>query len=770
MKIQSTLIPLIVVIPLMSCFVFKDYEDDYPLNVITVWGQNYASKKIGVREPELETLCTNSPYDVIIIGYVTRFFDTINSHTQYPGMDFSIHCDTSNTMNGIQCPDIQNAIETCHRNRKKVILGIGGANALEEFTTFTDGIQAKRFASNVWNLFLGGQTDASIRPFGNEVLDGINIELGHGQSQYMNVFMQRLHEFRTAQAQVQDTLITFSSKCSYPDAYLGPDPGKPLSDALATELIDQIYVHFTQSACCVIGSPGFTASMQKWNMLSAKTKTDLALGFASSRYAVENKNCFNSGNRVAEAIKPWQQRNPYLNGVEIIDNSFDIHNRRRYTFTQSIKTYYRAPEPQPLPEIRPTPPIQIQQPPQPALPSTPYQQQSPTYQQHAPVYQQQMPTYQQPAPIYQQPAPVIQPIVSIPVTPLPPTDPPEEEEEVVEEEPPIDPRPDLVATTLPPEVVQPEPDTETVDTEVIDHELPSPVANETDNLIIDSSTEGKIGHEEEQEETVDEKIEKEHEEVEKEHERIEEEHLEKEEEEPVVLEPVGPEEEEEVLVSTRPPATRAPPLNPDLAAGRIPPNWDFAQAAEIQKKKRAHCKGNFSNGRWQLKCATSRVYHPPPPSPVNKKKGVKITFKGPFKPGYIPNTKAHHNKHRKKKTKKAKHSTKSKKHLNAKRVKLHKHVQKLKHKKTQRKIEPKETFKPSYIPKTQQKRKKKHHRRHRKQKIRHNLQHAKHHIKKFRKRKHDRKNRKTLRKDEKSSFKPKYIPVTKENKEFFRGL
>ena len=85
---------------------------------------------------------------------------------QYPGMDFSIHCDTSNTFNGIQCPDIQNAIKTCHRNRKKVLLGIGGSNALEEFTTFTDGMQAKRFASNVWNLFLGGQTDASIRPFG----------------------------------------------------------------------------------------------------------------------------------------------------------------------------------------------------------------------------------------------------------------------------------------------------------------------------------------------------------------------------------------------------------------------------------------------------------------------------------------------------------------------------------------------------------------------------------------------------------------------------
>ena len=56
----------------------------------------------------------------------------------------------------------------------------------------------------------------------------------------MNIFIQRLHEFRTAQPEVQNTLITFSSKCSYPDAYLGPDPGKPLSDVIATDLIDQV--------------------------------------------------------------------------------------------------------------------------------------------------------------------------------------------------------------------------------------------------------------------------------------------------------------------------------------------------------------------------------------------------------------------------------------------------------------------------------------------------------------------------------------------------
>jgi len=55
-----------------------EYQDSHPITTITLWGQNYASKKIGAREPELETLCSSSPYDVIVIGYVTRFFDTIN--------------------------------------------------------------------------------------------------------------------------------------------------------------------------------------------------------------------------------------------------------------------------------------------------------------------------------------------------------------------------------------------------------------------------------------------------------------------------------------------------------------------------------------------------------------------------------------------------------------------------------------------------------------------------------------------------------------------
>ena len=81
-------------------------------------------------------------------------------------MDFSVHCDTSNKVGGVQCPFIQNAIKICHQHRKKVLLAIGGPNAVEEFTRFENEEQAEQLATNLWNLFFGGTQENLVRPFG----------------------------------------------------------------------------------------------------------------------------------------------------------------------------------------------------------------------------------------------------------------------------------------------------------------------------------------------------------------------------------------------------------------------------------------------------------------------------------------------------------------------------------------------------------------------------------------------------------------------------
>ena len=65
----------------------------------------------------------------------------------------------------------------------------------------------------------------------------------------------------------------------------------------------QIYVFFTKESCCVMDSDGFQTSMKLWDAYSKKTKTDLAVGVGSSKYAVENPICFNSPERVYGALK-----------------------------------------------------------------------------------------------------------------------------------------------------------------------------------------------------------------------------------------------------------------------------------------------------------------------------------------------------------------------------------------------------------------------------------------------------------------------------------
>jgi len=177
---------------------------------------------------------------------------------------------------------------------------------------------------------------------------------------------------------------------------------------------------------------------------------------------------------------------------------------------------------------------------------------------------------------------------------------------------------------------------------------------------------------------------------------------------------VGPYEEDEedletepLVISTQPPATRAPPLLPEVASGRVPPvggippqgqnppyqinpQWDFAQAAEIQRL-RANCSTSVQgirNGRWQLRCTQplkKHIMRGKKGRRRKKKKGVKVNFKSPFKPNYIPKSK-------KKERKKKQHDKRSKRKNNLRKPK-NKGVS----------IKFKSKFKPNYIPKSKKK-------------------------------------------------------------------
>lgn len=75
------------------------------------------------------------------------------------------------------CSKLASDIKTCQAKGKIVTLSAGGATGAN---AFTDDKQAKAFADLLWNLFYGGTSKT--RPFGDAILDGIDLDIEGGST------------------------------------------------------------------------------------------------------------------------------------------------------------------------------------------------------------------------------------------------------------------------------------------------------------------------------------------------------------------------------------------------------------------------------------------------------------------------------------------------------------------------------------------------------------------------------------------------------------
>jgi chitinase len=64
---------------------------------------------------------------------------------------------------------------------------MGGATGA---ASFTSDAQAQTFADTIWNLFLGGSS--STRPFGDAVLDGVDLDIEGGGNTGYAAFVSRI--------------------------------------------------------------------------------------------------------------------------------------------------------------------------------------------------------------------------------------------------------------------------------------------------------------------------------------------------------------------------------------------------------------------------------------------------------------------------------------------------------------------------------------------------------------------------------------------------
>ena len=155
-------------------YVFDPMASD---NVVVYYGQTTQTSAV-----PLTQVCADPNVDVVILAFVTTLFGPGG----WPTLNMGPHCwGASNGQSQagatglVDCVSdgFADHVQQCQDMGKKVMLSLGGAQGYSD-TTIPSDQGAEMLASNLWNLFLGGTeipATNAIRPFGNVVLDGIDV-------------------------------------------------------------------------------------------------------------------------------------------------------------------------------------------------------------------------------------------------------------------------------------------------------------------------------------------------------------------------------------------------------------------------------------------------------------------------------------------------------------------------------------------------------------------------------------------------------------------
>ncbi|KAI8889800.1 carbohydrate-binding module family 5 protein [Backusella circina FSU 941] len=212
-------------------------------NIVDYWGQNSygaanGNDPSGFQKP-LGFYCDDDNIDVLPIAFLTTFFGTggepqINLANVCNSVDNSTFPGT----NLANCQDIAPDIAKC-QSKGGATGGVG----------FKSDDEASSFADTLWNLFFEGKSDT--RPFGNAVLDGVDLDIEGGGPDHYITFLTKLNGYFKASS--KKYYITAAPQCVYPDANL--------QTTLNGFPFDAVYVQFYNNPC---GLQNFNSASQ-WN-------------------------------------------------------------------------------------------------------------------------------------------------------------------------------------------------------------------------------------------------------------------------------------------------------------------------------------------------------------------------------------------------------------------------------------------------------------------------------------------------------------------------
>ena len=210
----------------------------------------------------LSEACSGDAYSTIILAFVDKYF----ANGGWPALNLgastmgpSTAQKSAGATNLTDGTNLVPAIKQCQAAGKKVFISIGGENGLTNFTSEAEGAQ---FASTLWDLFLGGSnaTARPLRPFGDVVLDGVDIDNEtHNRTGYLGLVSGLRQRFATNTS--RPYWISAAPQC--------PRNGGSGDSSLSDEVLQQVdmaWVQFynNEEALCNHGQSGFIQAVQSW--------------------------------------------------------------------------------------------------------------------------------------------------------------------------------------------------------------------------------------------------------------------------------------------------------------------------------------------------------------------------------------------------------------------------------------------------------------------------------------------------------------------------
>ncbi|KAF9899117.1 Chitinase 1, partial [Lobosporangium transversale] len=213
-------------------------------NVVNYWGQNSVSFTGGT-ETDLIDYCQDNTVDVFAVAFISSI------QNGAPVLNLANHCwDKFPGSNLLNCPKIGRDIKACQARGKAVVISIGGASGSYSLPDATSG---RAFAEKVWDMFLGGSS--TTRPFGDAILDGVDLDLESGQNAGYVAFIATLRQKFASSS--KRFYITAAPQCPYPD--------QATKEALAQSWFDLVWVQFYNNYCGVQSFGTSNFNFNTWN-------------------------------------------------------------------------------------------------------------------------------------------------------------------------------------------------------------------------------------------------------------------------------------------------------------------------------------------------------------------------------------------------------------------------------------------------------------------------------------------------------------------------